>query len=458
MWLSAQALRSSLSLSIHREVDMAIDPSPSAALYARALEVLPGGVSRNTVLRKPYPLYADHANGCRVTDIEGLERIDFANNMAALIHGHAHPEIVAAVTEQLSKGTAFTLGTEVEIRYAEHIVGRNDGFEKIRFVNSGTEAVMGMLKAARAFTGRYKIAKVEGSYHGLYDYAEVSQTAAPSNWGSETSPVAVPVAFGTPPAVLADVVVIPFNDPDRALAILDEHRGTLAGVLLDLMPHRVGLVPASDDFVTGLREWTEADGSLLMFDEVITFRSEYGGAQEWYDAYPDLTAMGKLIGGGFPIGAIAGRAEVMEVMNPLADKLLFPHSGTFSANPVTMTAGLTAMEMYDRDAVAYVNSLARRAMDGIESAISESGAGACVTGGGSMFRVHMKSEPPTTYRDSFVTPEESRRLNALLDHLFDSGFLMISTCSATTSTVMGEEEIDALVDAIAEGLRRDVLT
>lgn len=433
---------------------MTQDPSMSAALYARAQKVLPGGVSRNTVLRKPHPLYADHAKGCRVTDIEGVERIDFANNMASLIHGHAHPEIVAAVTEQLGKGTAFTLATEVEIQYAEHIVSRNRGFEKVRFVNSGTEAVMGMLKAARAFTGRHKIAKVEGSYHGLYDYAEVSQTAEPSNWGSDLSPVAVPVAYGTPPGVLADVVVIPFNEPERAVAILDEHRGTISGVLLDPLPHRVGLVPASDEFVGALRSWTEADGSLLLFDEVIAFRSAYGGAQEWYEVAPDITAMGKLIGGGFPVGAIAGRADVMDVMNPLADRVLFPHSGTFSANPVTMTAGLTAMTMYDHDAVDHVNALAERAVRGIESAIDASGIEACVTGAGSMFRVHMKTSPPTTHRDAVVTPEESRRLTSLLDHLFDAGFLMINTCSATTSTVMGEEEVDALIAAMETGFRR----
>ncbi|MFV1969840.1 MAG: aspartate aminotransferase family protein, partial [Acidimicrobiia bacterium] len=387
-----------------------VSQSLSASLYERAMEVLPGGVSRNTVLRKPHPLYADHASGCRVTDVEGVERIDFANNMASLIHGHAHPAIVEAVTEQLGRGTAFTLATEIEIRFAEHLVGRSDGFDKLRFVNSGTEAVMGMLKAARAFTGRHKIAKVEGSYHGLYDYAEISQTADPSNWGAAASPVAVPVAFGTPPAVLTDVVVIPFNDPERAIAILDRHRGSLAGVLLDPLPHRVGVIPASLEFVEALAEWTHDDGSLLLFDEVITFRSEYGGAQEWYDVGPDLTAMGKMIGGGFPVGAIAGRADVMDVMNPLAETLLFPHSGTFSANPVTMTAGLVAMEMYDRDAVDRVNRLARRAREGIEAAIKESGASACVTGGGSMFRVHMKDTPPTNYREAFVTPDESRRL------------------------------------------------
>ena len=427
--------------------------SLSAALYERALETLPGGVSRNTVLRKPHPVYADRAAGCRVIDVEGVERIDFANNMASLIHGHAHPAIVAAVTEQLGRGTAFTLATEIEIRYAEHLCSRNDGFEKLRFVNSGTEAVMGSLKAARAFTGRTKIAKIEGAYHGLYDYAEVSQTANPTNWGSSDEPEGVPVAYGTPSSVLAEVVIIPFNDPERAVAILDKHRGELACVLLDPMPHRVGLTPATREFVAALREWTQRDGSLLLFDEVITFRSEYGGGQQWYDVRPDLTAMGKLIGGGFPVGAIAGRADVMEVMNPLAKRVLFPHSGTFSANPITMTAGLVAMELFDRAAVEQVNRLAQRARAGIDDAIRTTGVTASVTGGGSMFRVHMKDRPPRNYREAFTTPAEAERLNLLLDHLFAEGFMMINTCSATTSTAMGNTEIDALVAAMETGFR-----
>jgi len=423
-------------------------------LYERALSILPGGVSRNTVLRTPHPLYAASAAGCRITDIEGVERIDFANNMASLIHGHAPPAVVAAVTEQLHKGTAFTLATEVEIRYAEHLIGRNDAFEKIRFVNSGTEAVMASLKASRAFTGRFKIAKVEGAYHGLYDYAEVSQTSNPRNWGSVEDPAGVAVAFGTPTAVLDDVVVIPFNDPERAIAILDQHRGELACVLIDLMPHRVGLSPAEDAFVSALRDWTTSDGSLLVFDEVITFRSAYGGAQTWYDARPDLTALGKVIGGGFPAGAIAGRGDVMDVMNPLADTVLFPHSGTFSANPVTMTAGLVTMEMFDRRAVERVNRLAARAIDGIENTIAGLGVSACVTGGGSMFRVHLKERPPRNYREAFAEADEVKRRNALVEHLLERGFIMINTCSATISTPMGEAEVDALVDAMASGLER----
>lgn len=435
-------------------MDEGTPASKSAVLYERALRILPGGVSRNTVLRKPYPLYVDHGAGCRVTDIEGVERIDFANNMASLIHGHAHPAVVDAVTDQLHKGTAFTLATEVEVRYAEHLTARNDGFEKIRFVNSGTEAVMATVKASRAFTGRSKIAKVEGAYHGLYDYAEVSQTSNPANWGSAADPSGVPVAFGTPSAVLDDVVVIPFNDPDRAVAILDEHRGELACVLIDLMPHRVGLSPAEPEFVAALRDWTASDGSLLVFDEVITFRSSYGGAQDWYDVQPDLTALGKVIGGGFPAGAITGRREVMDVMNPLAERVLFPHSGTFSANPITMTAGLVTMELFDQEAIDRVNRLAARAVDGIERAIAALEVSACVTGGGSMFRVHLKERPPRNYREAFADRREVERRNALVDDLIDRGFIMINTCSATISTPMGVDEVDALVIAMAEGLER----
>ena len=431
--------------------DTLIEQSPSAALYQRALKVMPGGCSRNTVLRKPYPLYAERGEGCYVTDIEGVKRIDFANNMASLIHGHAHPEVVSAVTEQLHKGTAFTLATEVEIDYAEHMCSRNSGFEKIRFVNSGTEAVMSCLKAARAYTGRAKIAKVEGAYHGLYDYAEVSQTSAPANWGEEGRPVSVPVAHGTPASALNDVVVIPFNDAERAVAILDQHADELACVLIDLLPHRVGLVPASQEFVSALHRWTRDNDALLVCDEVITFRSEYGGAQQCYQVKPDLTAMGKMIGGGFPVGALAGRAEVMEVMNPLADKVLFPHSGTFSANPVTMTAGLVTMQLFDEPAVLKLNRLAEYARTQLTDAIRLTDIPACVTGGGSMFRVHMKPEPPVNYRAAFQTPEETAMLKVLLDHLFDNGVMMINTCSGALSTVMTEKEVDILVDAMLAG-------
>jgi len=426
----------------------------SEQLYKEALKLLPGGVSRNTVLRKPYPPYADFGDGCRLTDIEGVTRLDFSNNMASLLHGHACPAIVQSITEQLKKGSACTMATEVEVRYADFLIQRNPSFEKIRFVNSGTEAIMAAIKASRAFTSKPKIAKVEGAYHGQYDYAEVSQTPNPETWGNIDQPNSVPVAHGTPDSALNDVVVFPFNDTKRAIAILNEHADSLACVLLDLMPHRVGLRPAEASFIEAIGEWTEKHNVLLVLDEVITFRTEVGGLQQQYNIKPDLTALGKAIGGGFPVGAITGRAEVMDVMNPLAEKVLFPHSGTFSANPITMTAGLTSMELFDALAIERLNALALRAIHGIEEAIEETGATACVTGAGSLFRIHMKKDAPKNFREAYLTEKENAKLKVLLDHLYDEGFLMINTCSAALSTAMTETEIDALVSAIKSGFQK----
>jgi glutamate-1-semialdehyde 2,1-aminomutase len=428
--------------------------SASEALFARARRVMPGGVSRNAVLRRPHPFYVAKGEGCHVTDIEGVRRIDFSNNMTSQIHGHAHPAIIAAVTQQLGKGTAFSLATEAEVLFAEHMCSRSPSFDKIRFVNSGTEAVMSALKAARAFTGRAKIAKVEGAYHGLYDYAEVSQTANPANWGEAARPASVPVAQGTPQAALDDVVVIPFNDPERAIAILDRHAGEIACVLLDLLPHRVGMLASSKPFVQKLHQWTRSHGALFVVDEVITFRSGFGGAQEWYGVQPDLTAMGKMIGGGFPVGALAGRAEVMDVMDPWRAKVQFPLSGTYSANPVTMVAGRAAMELFDRAAVERLNRLAALARRRVAEAIQLAGVPACVTGAGSMFRIHMKAEAPKNYRSVYPTEAETRSLRILLDHLAANGVLMIETGSAALSTPMTEKEIDVLSEATLAGLRK----
>ena len=201
------------------------------------------------------------------------------------------------------------------------------------------------------------------------------------------------------------MIVLPCNDSERALSLLEPHRDDIACVILDPMPHRVGLSPMDTEFVKTIREWTEKAGALLVFDEVITFRTEYGGFQERFHVRPDLTAMGKVIGGGFPVGAIAGRTDVMDVMNPRASKTLFPHSGTFSANPVTMTAGLTAMRKFDREAVSRLNNLALRAVEGIQDAMKNTGFSGCVAGAGSMFRVHFRPDPPRNRREQYRTPE-----------------------------------------------------
>jgi glutamate-1-semialdehyde 2,1-aminomutase len=422
--------------------------SPSDALFRKASQFLPGGVSRDTVLRKPHPFYAVKGEGCVVTDVEGRQFLDFANNMASLIHGHAFAPVVEAVHMQLRRGTCFTFGTEVEVEFAQLMCERSPSFEKIRFMNSGTEAVMATIKAARAFTGRSKIAKVEGAYHGAYDYVEVSQTPGPSEWGAQAAPNAVPLAHGTPQGVLDDVLVLPFNDADAAIAILDQHAAGVAGVLLDPIPHRVGLIPAEAEFVRRLREWTLAHGALLMFDEVITFRTAVGGAQAGYAVAPDLTALGKAIGGGFPVGAVAGRSDVMDVFAAGAAGLRLPQSGTFSANPITMTAGMVAMQYFDADEVQRINGLGQRS-----EAIALAGLPACVTGAGSMFRVHLHAHAPRNYREAHLDGAGKQRLAQFVEGMFDQRIMMTNTGTGMLSTVMDTTHIDQVSEAVLNSLR-----
>ncbi|MFO7721934.1 MAG: aspartate aminotransferase family protein [Bacteroidales bacterium] len=423
-------------------------------IYERAIKVMPGGLSRNVLLRQQFPRYVDRASGAYVTDTNGVTRIDFANNIASMIHGHAHPAIVEAVCEQVRKGTAFNLGTEVEVSYAELLCNRVPGFEKLRFVNSGTEAVMAMLKAARAYTGRPKIAKAEGGYHGSYDTAEISQSASPANWGSIDSPNSVPHVYGTPEGVTDNVVIYPFNDTERTIKILDRHKDEIACVLVDPMPHRIGLIKADDEFMEALRKWTTENGALLCFDEVICFRVEYEGAQSLFKVKPDLTSMGKIIGGGFPIGAFAGKTEIMNVLDPTHDLFRFALSGTFSANPISLTAGKVTMEMLDREAVKKINRMTTIAIRQVTEAGKVAGIPLSITGSGSMFKVHFREDPPRSYRDVFEDEKAQKVNRTFLKHLFDEGVMLIYSCSCVLSTVITQKEIDILSDAMLSAFRR----
>ncbi len=426
----------------------------SEVLFNRACEFLPGGISRNTVFRLPHPYYLKSASGCYLKDVDGNEYIDFANNMAALIHGHTHPVIEEAVIAQLKKGTACTFATEAELKLAELLCTRVEGFEKIRFVNSGTEAVMAMIKAARAFTGRPKIAKAEGAYHGTYDFAEVSQTSNPSNWGDIDSPKSNPQVYGTPVGVTDDVIIFPFNDVEKSVAILDKYAEQIACVVIDPIPHRVGLVEASSQFIDAIYQWTRKNNALLVFDEVVTFRVNYGGAQENYSCKPDLTALGKIIGGGFPVGAVTGRSEIMKIMDPREPKLLFPLSGTFSANPMTMTAGRVAMELFDSNAVIKLNQITQIAIEQIKEAVKIADVPVSITGAGSMFRIHLRPDPPATYRESYQSKEINSLIDRLLDYLLiNEKIIMINTCSCMFSTVITQKEVDRLAEGLLNGFK-----
>lgn len=428
------------------------DQSASAQLHRRAKQVMPGGNTRLTVFHSPYPLYAESGSGPEIVDVDGVTRIDFVNNYTALIHGHAHPLVMEAAMEQLRKGSAFSAPTKSEIRLAELLNKRVPSLEQIRFTNSGTEAVMMAIRAARAATGREKIAKVEGAYHGSYDAAEVSMDPSPENWG-KNSPASVAYSAGTPQSVLESVVVIPFNDVAEAKRILELHASDLAAVLVDPLPTRVGLVPASRDYLEMLREFTSRHGTVLIFDEIISFRMSYCGAQGEVGVVPDLTTLGKIIGGGFPVGAVGGRSEIMSVFDPGRGKPSVPHGGTFNANPVSMSAGLVAMELMTHDAYDHLTDLGTRARDGMNRAFALADLPCQVTGTSSLFRIHMKSGPLTDYRSAYPTRDEKQALEKLYRYLLNHGILIASYGLGCMSTAMNSSHVDYLVQSVGDGLR-----
>ena len=428
------------------------DPkSVSHAIYNRALASLPGGNTRTTVFMKPYPIYAARGEGCRIWDVDGNEFIDCINNFTSLIHGHAHPSLIEAATRQLSVGSAFGLPTESEIDLAELLVSRLPSVQQVRFANSGTEAVMMALKAARAFTGRPKIAKCEGAYHGSYDYAEVSLDPSPDAWG-RNAPVSVAYAKGTPDNVLADVVTIPFNDTEAAVSLVREHGSELACVMVDPMPNRAGLAPADKAYLNALREITREVGALLVFDEVITFRLGYSGAQGLWGIDPDLTTLGKIVGGGFPVGAIAGRKEVMSVFDPRSGKPALPHGGTFSANPVTMRAGLAAMQLLDEAAFTRLNVIGEAVRKGVNEAFRRKGVPGGTVGLGSLLKIHFVDRPIRDYRSAYMTEQETKRQAVFNLGLLNRGVLAASYGLMALSTPMTDADVDTIVAAASDAL------
>jgi glutamate-1-semialdehyde 2,1-aminomutase len=427
--------------------------SESARLFAEAQAVLPGGNTRTTVYMAPYPPYADSGEGCWVTDVDGDRRLDCINNYTALLHGHAHPNVVEAVIRRVRQGSAFALPTREEIALAALLSERLPAVDQVRFTNSGSEAVMMAIKAARAFTGRAKIAKFEGAYHGSYDYVEVSLATSPDTWGDRSAPASIPYYKGMPESVLDEVVVLPFNRTEAAVALIEKHAGELAAVILDPVPNRVGLIPAEQDFLAAIRDVTAAHGILLIFDEVISFRIGYHGAQGLFQIRPDITALGKIIGGGFPVGGVGGRADVMAVFDPRGGAPAVPHGGTFNANPVTMAAGLETMRLADREQFQRLDDLGAKFRGGIEDCFKHAGLAGRVTGVGSLFRIHATDRELTDYRSTRLDATESQPFARLVRRLLERGVLISPTGLGCVSTPMGDAELEWFLETFSACLQ-----
>lgn len=423
----------------------------SLELHSKALQFLPGGTSRLVHEVRPHPTYVSHGNGCSVVDVDGNERIDFFGNASSMIHGYAHPRITDAVIERVRKGTAFALPSEVQITLAEMISSRIASVEQVRFTNSGSEAVLFAVKAVRAFTGRPKIAKFEGLYHGCYDWVEVSLDPGEDDMGPVDSPRSVAYARGLPADVLTDVIVLPFNDLERTEALLRRHRNELAGVLVDVMPNQIGLVPAVPGLLERLAVLTRELGILLVSDEVINFRLAYGGGQEHARFSADVTVLGKVIGGGLPVGAVGASAEIMSVFSGAKGRPAVPHAGTFNANPVTLAAGVESLTLLTRAELGRINALGQRIRDGLTELFTAKRVDAHVTGAGSLFRIHMTSTRFSDYRGwrravmANATAKQKQQL--LYEGLLDRGILFSPSGMGAISTPMSEREVDVFVDA-----------
>jgi glutamate-1-semialdehyde 2,1-aminomutase len=406
----------------------------SRALYERAKKVLPAGVSYGLRYFEPYPFYTAKAKGSKLFDVDGNEYIDFWLGHTALILGHSPPVVIEAVKKQLERGTHYGTAHELEIKLAEQVAKMVPGAEMIRFTNSGTEANMYAARLARAYTGRSKIAKFEGGWHGGYDALHVSVK----------HPFNIPESAGLTRGALQDTVVLPFNDLDGVKAKLKGEE--VAAIFIEPVLGSGGAVPAEKEFLRGVREFCDEKGILLIFDEVITgFRLAPGGAQQYYGVKSDITVFGKILGGGFPVGAFCGRKEIMERLDTTVYKRPHYsfHGGTFTANPITMTAGLATLKILkDGQLINQLNNLGDKIREQIKEIFESASVDVQVTGAGSLFSVHFTKREVKDAYAAFMADREK-----LVDYhltLIENGVFFLPTHAGALSTAHNKDDIEKL--------------
>ena len=426
--------------------------SRSRALHEEAVGVMPGGNSRTTTFFDPYPFYFQRGQGAHIWDADGTERIDFNNNYTSLVLGHAHPDVIKAVQAVPENGLSFPGPTEHEVRLAEMLTRRIPSLESVRFTNSGTEATMNAVRLARAFTGRPKLAKFEGAFHGTHDWVMVSVTPDPKTAGNRKRPKPVAWSSGIPPAVLKHTVVLPWNDQEACAEILAREGDQVAGLIVDPLLCNAGLVPPAEGFLPWLREETQRRGIVLIFDEVISFRVAWGGAQERFGIRPDLTTLGKIIGGGLPVGAFGGRRDIMDFYDPRKGGPRISQGGTFNANPVTMAAGVATLNALTPEAYGRLDALGDRLRGGLARLFANTRRKAQVTGVGSLLWLHWTTETLTDYRST--RPKDSEAALRVFVGLINEGILLTQRGLGACSLAMSDEDVDRFVNALARVLAR----
>ena len=421
----------------------------SEELFKKALQYLPGGVNSPVRAFRAVggnPFFVNKAKGCRIWDVDGNEYVDYVGTWGPAIHGHAHPRIVQAVQETAVYGTSFGIPNPLEVKMAEMIRRLVPSVEKVRMCNSGTEATMSAIRLARGFTGREKIIKFEGCYHGHADSLLVKAGSGALTFG-------YPDSAGVPAAFTQHTLLAPYNDLDAVKALFAANPGAIAGIIVEPVPGNSGVFAPLPGFLEGLREVTEKNGALLIFDEVMTgFRVAKGGAQERFGIKPDLSCFGKIIGGGLPVGAFGGRAEIMDYLAPLGPVY---QAGTLSGNPLAMAAGIASLELLlENDCYTKLEQLGQQLESGMQDAAKSAGIPVRFNRVGAMFCAYFTDQPVHNLADAMKSDRErfAKYFRGMLEQgvflapsQFEAGFL---------STAHTEADIEATIRAARTVLKK----
>jgi glutamate-1-semialdehyde 2,1-aminomutase len=422
--------------------------SESARLFETARARIPGGV--NSPVRAcgsvgADPVFVAQGDGCTITDVDGNAYIDYVCSWGPLILGHTHSEVLDAIHEAMQLGTTFGAPTELEVAFAEAVCDAVPSVDKVRAVSSGTEATMSALRLARGFTGRDKIVKIDGGYHGHADFLLVAA-------GSGAATLGIPGSAGVPEGAARDTLLAPFNDAGAIEKILADNDGEVAAVIVEPIPGNMGVVPPADGYLQALRDLTAKAGALLIFDEVISgFRASYGGAQQLYGVIPDLTCLGKILGGGLPAAAFGGRADIMARLAPEGPVY---QAGTLSGNPLAMAAGAKTLEILRRPgAYERLEELGERLESGLSRAVEAAGVTACINRVGSVLTLFFTAGPVVDYAGAKAA--DTAAFGAFFRAMRERGiFLPPSQFEAWfVSLAHGEDEIDRTVAKAEESLK-----
>jgi len=418
----------------------------SRQLFERACALFPGGVNspvRAFTAVGGTPVFLARGEGAFVWDADGNRYTDFLGSWGPLILGHGNPQVVAAIADAARQGTTFGASTEREIQLGEAIRALFPSMERMRFVSSGTEATMSALRVARGFTGRSKLIKIDGGYHG---HADMLLAAA----GSGAATLGIPGSAGVTAAAVADTIIVPFNDEGAMAAAFAANQGQVAALIVEPIPGNMGLVPPKPGYLQALRRLCDQAGTVLIFDEVISgFRAAPGGAQERFSVRPDMTCLGKIMGGGLPLGAYGGRADIMKVVAPEGPVY---QAGTLSGNPLAMAAGLAMLSQLDSQSYQRLEAMGARMEAGIDAAIAKNGIAACVQRVGSAFTLFFRFGP---IADFAAAKQADPKVYANFFHgMLERGFYLppAQLEAAFISLAHKDAEIDSFVVAVEETL------